>query len=90
MSAEEALAWLREKPTVKYIYRFFGEWETLDKTVMRKRIVNRDLIKEILRIGGTVYAKKYKLTSQDFIELGVNTFWTLEECEAAIKEELES
>lgn len=93
MSAAEALAWLREKPPVHYVYRFFGEWEEPDKYKKRgvsKRsgfICNGDI--SYVAKHGSVTVKRSKLVHQIFGDIGTDAFWTREECEAAIKEEIE-
>lgn len=91
MSAAEVLDWLRGNPPIQYVYRFYGEWHIPSYPPHRgnwSRFICRDDIKDVSK-NGKVYAKRAKLVRQNFSDIGKNVFLTHEECEAAIKEEIE-
>lgn len=88
MNADEALSWFREHPQAKYIYSFFGVWNsTNDTKKIYRRSINRNHIKRISMIG-SVCPKRYKLTMDALGEIGEEVFLTEEECNSAIMEEI--
>lgn len=85
MSAEDALAWIREYPHTHYVYRFFGKWSDRNGDRVRHfaRCIYDCEVKEVSTIG-EVTPKKYKLTTALLGEIGKQAFFTEEECKEAI------
>lgn len=92
MTADDALAWFREHPPTHFVYRFVGEWvgEHRGRKRARAGAILRDSVKYYCSPEEKVTAKMYRLTCGLLSGIGKDAFWTKEECEAAIREELEN
>lgn len=92
MSAANALAWLRSCPPALYVYRIYGEWMVPTGNCRRQAHLSRFIYRSDVKYvseHGNVSIRRTKFSKNLFDDIGIHVFLTREECEAAIKEELE-
>lgn len=91
MTANEFLNWIRDFPPARYVYRIYGTYKD-EYTLGRFKTVSRFIdVGDVKYVNnhGSVTVQKSILTRSCFDEIGINVFFTENECKEAIMKELE-